>query len=443
MSAAMTKVALYVAARLLLDLGGPAQPLWWGVPLVVLGAASALVGALRANLEEEGKTLLACSTIENVGLVAIGLGLVACFRAADLGALAALAAAAALLHALNHAVFKTLLFLGMGEVAHGAAARSLDRLGGLVAGMPWTAACVLVGVGAAASLPPLSGFAGEWLLLQALLSAWRVGDLAFQVMTVAVVALAALAAALAASAMVRLFGLVFLGRPRTPRAAGAEDGPWLARAALLLPAGLTVVLGLLPGPMLALGAEAQRVLARDAMEERAGLFAVAVGDGAAAYWPLGVAALLAVSGAAVWLAVRRHALPGAARVPLLPEVAYGPAWDGGFAAPPQHLVCGDPLTQPSAAGLGQPLRRMLGAPLLGAHEAVTMPEPGDPGPARIEAGFRDPSFALLLAPLAALRDAVVARTERLGGLTLRQALALPFATLVALLVLFAWLEGGG
>jgi hydrogenase-4 component B len=440
MSGAMTKVALYVAARLLLDLGGPAQPLWWGVPLIVLGAASAVLGALRANLEEEGKTILACSTIENVGLVAIGLGLAACFRAADLGALAALAAGGAMLHALNHAVFKTLLFLGMGEVGHGAATRSLDRLGGLVAGMPWTAGCVLVGVGAAASLPPLSGFAGEWLLLQALLAAWRVGDLGFQVMIVAVAALASLAAALAASAMVRLFGTAFLGRPRTPRAAGATDGPWLARAALILPAALTVILGLVPGPMLALGAEAQRLLVRETMEGRAGPLRVAVGDGAAVYWPLGVAVLLALCGGAAWLLVKRRAVPGVARE-AAPEAAYGLAWDGGFAAPPPHLVCGDPLTQPSAAGFGQPIRRMLAAPVLGAHEAVTVPEPGDPRPARIEAGFRDPSFALLLAPLAAAREAVVARTERLRGLSIRQALMLPFATLLALLLLIAWLEG--
>ncbi len=440
MSGVMTKMALYVAARLLLDLGGPAQPLWFGVPLVVLGAASAVFGALRANMEEEGKTLLACSTIENVGLVAIGLGLASCFRAGDLSALAALAAGAALLHALNHAVFKTLLFLGMGEVAHGAATRQLDRLGGLIHGMPWTAACVLVGVGAAASLPPLSGFAGEWLLLQALLAAWRLGDMAFQVLIVAVAGLAALAAALAAAAMVRMFGMIFLGRPRTPRSAGAVDGPILARAALLLPAALTVLLGLLPGPMLALGAEAQRVLVQETMEGRARAHVVFVGDGAAAYWPVGVALLLAACGIAVWAAVKRRAPVFGREAP--DEPARGPAWDGGFAAPPPHLVCGDPLTQPSAAGLAQPLRRILGQGVLAAHEAVDMPSPGETRAARLEAGFRDPSEAWLLAPLARVRDAAVARAEKLRHLTIRRALMLPFATLVALLLLVAWLEGG-
>jgi formate hydrogenlyase subunit 3/multisubunit Na+/H+ antiporter MnhD subunit len=431
MSGAMTKVALYVLARLLLDLSGPAQPIWWGAPLLVLGAASAVLGALRANLEEDAKTLLACSTIENVGLIAIGLGLACAFRAADLGALAALAAGAAMLHALNHALFKSLLFLGMGEVLHGAASRRLDRLGGLIHSMPWTAAAVLVGAGAAASLPPLSGFAGEWLLLQALLAAWRVGDLGFQVLAVGVVAMAALAAALAAAAMVRLFGMAFLGRPRTPRAAGATDGHWPARAALLLPAGLTVVFGLLPGPMLSLAEGALQALVRQDMTERATIAAIRVGDGAGAYMPLGIAVLLAALGAAIIVAVRRRAPAGVAR---------SPAWDCGFIAPPQHLPFGDPLTQPSAAGLGQPLRRMLGNPVLAVHERVAMPPPGDPAPARIEAGFEDPSGRLLLAPLARLRDAVVMRTERLRDLTLAQCLMLPFGTLVALLALIAWLE---
>mgnify|MGYP003895298733 CR=1 FL=1 len=163
--------------------------------LMALGVASAIMGALRAALEEDTKTLLACSTIENIGLITAGLGLALAFRAADLGALSAVAAGAALLHALNHAMFKTLLFLGAGEVLHGAASRRMDRLGGLIHAMPWTAGLVLVGAAAAAALPPLSGFASEWLLLQALIAAWRVGDLAFQIGAAAATAMAALAAA--------------------------------------------------------------------------------------------------------------------------------------------------------------------------------------------------------------------------------------------------------
>lgn len=432
MSGAMTKVALYVLARFLFDLMGPAQPFWLGAPLIALGAASAVIGALRANLEEDSKTLLACSTIENVGLIAIGLGLALAFRGADLPALAALAAGAALLHVLNHAMFKTLLFLAAGEVLHGALSRRLDRLGGLIHRMPWTAWAALVGVAAAASLPPLSGFASEWLLLQALLAAWRVGDLAFQIGVAAATALAALAAALAAAAMVRFWGLVFLGRPRSPRAAGAEESGGAARLALLLPAGLTVLLGLAPGVMLALAAPALRLMAGAAAPSAGGLV-VGAAEGGARYWPLPVALLAAAAIGGLWWLVRRRAPAGVAR---------GPAWDCGFIAPPAHLPFGDPATQPSAAGFAQPLRRMLGESLLAAHEHVAMPPPGATAPAVLRAGFADPALAALEGPLPRWREALASRAERLRDLSIRQNLGLTFAAVVLLLALLAWLEAG-
>lgn len=430
LSGAMTKVALYVLARFAFDLMGPAQPFWLGAPLIALGAASAVMGALRANLEDDTKTLLACSTIENVGLIAMGLGLALAFRGADLPALAALAAGAALLHVLNHAVFKTLLFLAAGEVLHGALSRGIDRLGGLIHRMPWTGWAALVGVGAAASLPPLSGFASEWLLLQALLSAWRVGDLAFQMGVAAATALAALAAALAAAAMVRFWGLVFLGRPRTPRAAGAEESGGAVRIALLVPAGLTVLLGLLPGVMLDLAESVLRLMA-GAAAPRADLLAVGAAEGGARYWPLLIALLVAAAiGLLAWQ-VRRRAPAGVAR---------GPAWDCGFIAPPHDLPFGDPATQPSAAGFGQPLRRMLGESLLSAREAVAMPPPGDTRPAVLEAGFHDPALATLEGPLPRWRDALAAQAERLRDLSIRQCLGLTFGAVVLMLALLAWLE---
>jgi formate hydrogenlyase subunit 3/multisubunit Na+/H+ antiporter MnhD subunit len=438
MSGAMTKVALYVIARCLFDLMGPAQPLWIGAPLVVLGAASAVIGALRANLEEDTKTLLACSTIENVGLVAIGLGLALAFRGADLPALGALAAAAALLHALNHAVFKTLLFLAAGAVLHGAGSRAIDRLGGLVQRMPVTAWAALLGVGAAAALPPLSGFASEWLLLQALLAAWRVGDLAFQMGAAAATALAALATALAAAAMVRFWGLVFLGRPRTPRAAGAEEGGGAARWALLLPAALIVLLGLLPGVMIDLAEPALRLMA-GAAAPRAGVLVVGAAEGGARYWPLLVAVLLAAALAGVLWVVRRR---GPGRAGLAGAILRGPAWDCGFIAPPAHLPFGDPAAQPSAAGFGQPLRRMLGGSLLAAREGVAMPPPGSVAPARLQAGFADPALAALEGPLPRWRDALAAQAERLRDLSIRQCLGLTFGAVVLMLALLAALERG-
>jgi hypothetical protein len=317
MSGAMTKVALYVIARCVFDLMGPAQPFWIGAPLVVLGAASAVIGALRANLEDDTKTLLACSTIENVGLVAIGLGLALAFRGADLPALAALAAAAALLHALNHAVFKTLLFLAAGEVLHGAGVardRPAGRPGAAHAGHGLGGAGGGGGCGGAAAalglclgMAAAAGFAGGVAGRRPGLPRWA---------RRAATAVAALATALAAAAMVRFWGLVFLGRPRTPRAAGAAEDAGLARWALLIPAGLTVVLGLLPGVALDLAEPALRLMA-GAAAPRAGMLVVGAAEGGARYWPLLVAVLLAAAvGAVLWVVRRRAPSGGGARTGL-------------------------------------------------------------------------------------------------------------------------------
>lgn len=429
MSGAMTKMALYVLARVVFDLAGPGQPLFWGALLVVFGVASAVIGALRAALEEDTKTLLACSTIENIGLITMGFGLALAFRAADLGTLAAVAAGGALLHALNHAMFKTLLFLGAGEVLHGALSRRMDRLGGLIQAMPWTAGVMLVGMAAAASLPPLSGFASEWLLLQALIAAWRVGDLSFQIGAAAATALAALAAALAAAAMLRFYGLVFLGRPRSPRAAGAGELGGMARAALIMPALLTVLFGLMPGYLLELAAPALRLLTgAGAGLSALGGVTVTVAEGGAGYAPLIICLLLLLGGGVLVGFARRQA----------PGIQRGPAWDCGFIAPPQDLPFGDPTTQVSAAGMGQPLRRMLGTSLLAARENIAMPEPGDTAAARLDSGFRDPALAVLSGPLPRARDGLAALAEGLRDLSIRQCLALSFAVLIALMALLIW-----
>ncbi len=432
MSGVMTKVALYVLARLLLDLCGPLQPGWWGLPLLVAGAGSALLGALRANLEEDAKVVLACSTIENVGLVTMALGLALLFRAADLGPMAALAAGAALLHAMAHGLFKTLLFLVAGAVQHAAGSRRLDRLGGLIHAMPRTAVAALIGLGAAAALPPLPGFASEWLLLQALIGGWRLGEIGLQVAAAAALAVAGMAAALAAAAMLRLFGLAFLGRPRSPRGAGAREANRFELAGMAVPAALTLLIGLCPGLALALAGPGIRVLVGPAALPPVVGLAIGAAEGHSAYAPLVVALLLGLALVLPWLAVRR-------RSPLAAD--RGPAWNGGFIDPPAEFVFGDPLGQPSAAGMAQPLRRMLGDPLLAAREAVTMPPPGDPRPARLDAGFEDRAALALPVPAARLRDAVAGQVERLRGLTLRGSLSLGFATLVGLLALLAWLEG--
>jgi formate hydrogenlyase subunit 3/multisubunit Na+/H+ antiporter MnhD subunit len=431
MSGAMVKVALYVMLRFLFDLAGPAQPLWWGVPLLVLGAGTAFLGALRANAETDVKAILACSTIENVGLIVMAMGLALMFRGADLGALAALALAAALLHALAHSLFKTGLFLAAGAVLKGTGWREVDKLGGLARQAPVLGAAVLLLAASAAALPPLAGFAGEWLLLQALVSSWRVADMALQILGAAALAVAGMAVALGAAAMVRLYGLVFLGRPRTPRAAGLDEPLGAIRWSVLVPAGLAVLAGLFAAPLAELAEGALRVALGPAAQAPARGLSLGLREAGARYAPLWLLPLLALAAAGiVWAMRRRSPLPA----------ARGPAWDCGYIAPPAHLPFGEPLTQPSAAGLGQPIRRMLGESTLAAREEVLPAPPGSTEPARHGLLWRDPSLPALLRPLAAWRVAASIQVERLRDLTARQCLALSFGTLVALLALLAWLE---
>jgi len=431
MSGAMVKVALYVMLRVLLDLTGPGQPAWWGLPLIALGAGTALLGALRANLEGDIKAILACSTLENVGLIVVAIGLTLVFRGSDVLPLAAVALGAALLHALNHGAFKALLFLSAGAVYSQAGSRDPDRLGGLIHRMPWVAGCAILGALSAAALPPLSGFASEWLLLQGLIQAFRVSDMSVQLIAAAALAVVGMAIGLGAAAMVRLVGLVFLGRPRTPRSAGATDAVGLMRAALLLPAAITLLLGPLAAAMLAVaGGPIRQLLGAQALVPRAGL-GFAIGEAGSRYMALGATVLLALAVVGLVLAVRRRSSLAPRRAPL---------WDCGFMPAPAHLPFGDPASQVSAAGLGQPIRRSLGGLALAMHERHVSQPPGSAAAATLRTEGRDRGFTQLLYPLARVRRALARQAEMLRGLTLRLYVSLAFGTLVFLLALIALLE---
>jgi formate hydrogenlyase subunit 3/multisubunit Na+/H+ antiporter MnhD subunit len=431
MSGAMTKVALYVLVRVLFDLCGPAQPSWWGVPLLVLGAGGAVLGGLRANMEDDIKAVLACSTVENIGLIAIGLGLALAARAADLSTLAALALGGALLHAMAHGLFKSLLFLGAGAVQHGAGTRLLARLGGLIHRMPVTAACMLVGAASLAGLPPSAGFAGEWTLFQAVLGGPRIGVLGLQILVCVVAGLMALAVALAAAAAVRLIGVAFLGRPRGPRTSAAEEAGPPVRAALIGLAVASGLVGLFPGAVLSLADPALRRLVSAGMDDRAGLLVVSPQADMQGYSAIGVVLVLALSaGLVAWL-VRAGATPGH---------RTGPAWDCGFGPPPPWLPFGDPLTQYGGASFAQPLRRALGPALLRASETIDMPAPGETRPARIAVAVSDPAEWGLFRPLALLRAWLSDFADRIQFLTIRRTLALMFTALVFFLAVVALME---
>jgi LPXTG-motif cell wall-anchored protein len=431
MSGAMTKVALYVVARALFDLCGLAQPQWWSVPLLLLGAAGAVIGGLRATLEPDIKTVLACSTVENVGLIAIGLGVALAARGADLTSLATLAAGGALLHAMAHGTFKSLLFLGAGAVQDGAGTRMFSRLGGLIHRMPITTGCMLVGAAGLAALPPGSGFAGEWMLFQAVLGAPRAGDLSWQFVVCVVAALMAMAAALAAAAAVRLIGVAFLGRPRSPRASAAVDPEAPARWAMLGLAVITGLIGLFPGVVLGLARPAMRVLLPGGVADQPSMMVLSPNTGSSGYIAIVIAILLGLCGGAAVFLMRRHAVAGH---------VTGPAWDCGFGAPPAWLPFGDTATQYTGASFSQPLRRAIGGAILDAREIVDMPLPGETRPARFTTTMADPSATWLFAAIAALRAELSRNADRMQWLTIRRTLVVMFSALVLFLAVVAVME---
>ncbi|MGC1411980.1 MAG: hydrogenase 4 subunit B, partial [Acetobacteraceae bacterium] len=222
MSGVMTKVAVYGFVRITFDLLGP--PAWWsGTLVLVVGGVTAVLGVLYALMEHDLKRLLAYHTVENIGIIFIGLGLALAFDANQLPVAAALGLTAALFHVLNHSVFKSLLFFGSGAVLTATGERDMDHLGGLIHRMPKTAVAFLIGCIAISALPPLNGFVSEWLTFQAILLHPNLPQWGLKLAIPADGALLALSAALAAACFVKAFGVTFLGRPRTRAAADARE----------------------------------------------------------------------------------------------------------------------------------------------------------------------------------------------------------------------------
>ncbi|SEC30043.1 Formate hydrogenlyase subunit 3/Multisubunit Na+/H+ antiporter, MnhD subunit [Streptomyces sp. 3213] len=248
MSAAMVNLGVYGLVRVGFDLlgGGPA---WWWLLVMAMGGLSAVYGILQAAMASDLKRLLAYSTSENMGLVVLGVGAAGLFDRTGNKALAGLALAAALLHVVNHAAFKALLFCAAGSVLRATGERNLDLLGGLRARMPLTAGLFGLGALGAVALPPGNGFISEWLLLQSMIHGLAVpGVTTAIVLPVAVaVAVIALSSGLAAAVFVKALGVGFFARPRAEGAAAARESPLLMLAGMGLLAGLCAALASVPG----------------------------------------------------------------------------------------------------------------------------------------------------------------------------------------------------
>jgi hydrogenase-4 component B len=420
MSGVMTKVAIYGFIRIVFDLIGPNQ--WWaGTVVLALGGITAVLGVLHALMERDLKRLLAYSTVENIGIVFIGLGLALAFRANGFEAGAALALTAALFHALNHTLFKSLLFFGAGAVLTATGERDMETMGGLIHRMPRTAVGFLVGCVAISALPPLNGFASEWLTFQAVLLHPELPQWGLKLMIPVDGAALALAAALAAACFVRAFGIVFLGRARSEAAARAvEVDPWSV-AAMVVFASLCLLAGLVPGAVIDGIAPVARELVGSRMPMQLGdlwLTITPVEASRSSYNGLLVFGFIGGSILVTIAAIHRFGSRAVQR---------GPAWDCGFPDP-------TPMSQYSADSFAQPLRRVFGSVVFRAGETVDMPAPGDNRAAGIVRRIGDPIWDTVYAPLGRGVGWVAERANVLQFLTIRRYLGFVFGALVVLLL---------
>jgi hydrogenase-4 component B len=324
----------------------------------------------------------------------------------------------------NHSVFKSLLFFGAGAVLNATGERDMEHLGGLIHRMPQTAFVFLVGCAAISALPPLNGFVSEWLTFQAILLSPQLPSWGLKLLVPAVGALLALSAALAAACFVKAFGVSFLGRPRSPAAAGAQETDRFSLAAMGFFAALCLIAGILPGLFIDALAPVTLALLGDRMPVQSGvewLSIVPIAESRSSYNGLLVFIFMVTSGGLAAWAIHRLASD---------KLRRAPPWDCGYPD-------ASPATQYTASSFAQPIRRVFGTMVFHAREHVDMPRPGDSRPARITVELRDLVWDGLYAPIATGVSLAADRLNGLQFLTIRQFLSLVFAALVLLLLVLA------
>jgi hydrogenase-4 component B len=346
MSGVMIKTAIYGIVRVVFDLIGT-FPWWWGALVLVLGLLSAIYGMLSSVMQQDLKKLLAYSSVKNIGIILVGLGLAMIFASYGMKLLAALALVAALYHTLNHAMFKGLLFMGAGAVLHAAHERNMERMGGLIHALPWTSALFLVGCISISALPPFNGFVSEWLTYQAFLLSPALSSPLLNLLIPLGAALVALSSALAAAAFVKAFGITFLGHRRANRHAQVHEVDGFMRSGMLMAAVVCLLLGILPTLVIRWMDPVTDQLVKGAISSSASglgwMWLTPLSHERASYSaPMAFLVILLVVLVTYLLL---HTRPGAIR--------RAPLWDCGFEKITERM-------QYSAGAFSMPLRRVFG-----------------------------------------------------------------------------------
>jgi formate hydrogenlyase subunit 3/multisubunit Na+/H+ antiporter MnhD subunit len=414
MSGVMLKTAIYGLLRVTFDLLN-IQIGWWGTLALALGLITALYGVIFAAVQSDMKRLLAWSSIENIGILLAAFGLTLIFTTDGKGTLAALTLTALLYHALNHAFFKGLLFIGTGSVLHATGVRHMGHLGGLMRFMPWTAWLTLIGALAIAGLPPLNGFVSEWLLLQAFLQTPGLTQPYLNMVIPVAAATVALAAALAAYVMVKFFGVVFLGQPRDPALHEAHEAGWPERLGMLWLAAGCVLLGLFPAQVIGWLAPVVSLLTGQSLVNDGNWLMLApISSERASYAPLIFFAVVATVLLLTFIWVRRvyHG-----------RVRRSDPWDCGY---PEH----DARMQDSAEGFGQPIRQIFEVFMRVERET---PDPFSRSP-HYHGASLDKAWFIFYAPIARVANWLSEQAGRLQHGRIQWYLIYSFATLIFLLV---------
>jgi formate hydrogenlyase subunit 3/multisubunit Na+/H+ antiporter MnhD subunit len=417
MSGVMLKTAIYGMVRVIYDLIGGIR--WeWGLAVLLIGAATSLFGVLFALMQHDLKRLLAYHSVENIGIILIGIGLSMIFIGSGHPVAGVLGLIAGLYHTLNHAVFKALLFLGAGSVLKSTGFRNLNEMGGLIRYMPHVALYFLVGALAISALPPLNGFVSEWLTFQTALQAPLLESSVLRSLVPIVAAVLALSGALTAMCFVKVYGVAFLGQHRHVLTERPRDATLPERLGMAWLAAACVVLGLLPVLVIEQldRVSLTLVFARlpDGALASGWLWLAPTSADQASYSPIVFLLVIATVFGLTFFAVRRmyHG-----------RLRRAPPWDCGY---PEQ----DARMEDTADGFGQPIRQIF-APVFLIHREI--PRADDPRPV-FKQEVDDRHWLLLYAPVARLTDFISRHAARLQQGRISVYLLYSFITLIALLV---------